>query len=279
MKLLLANGSEYTLTSMPERGSSLVNGAYIDSVKFFIAGDLATIKSEFQNQEYLSLLTVINDDKSSGGEYSGYQKLVSIGYSQEASTDEQDVFTVTLALTNDVQALIKVWNESLTKTTEKADNAVSTASAANASAENANAQVAQLVVNTDIDKMTVAEAKAFKISQSKQALSDYLATHPISSSCHGGVEATYSIVSDKQQYLISMIAVAQMAQAAGVDYKPSWNATGEECTYDWTADELQQLAFEMETVVRPLVSKQQAIETEINACKTLAKIKAVEISY
>ena len=76
-----------------------------------------------------------------------------------------------------------------------------------------------------------------------------------------------------------MIAVAEMAEKAGVSYQPSWNATGEVCTYDWTVDELKQLAFEMESFVRPLVSKQQAIETEIKACTTVEEVINVVISY
>ena len=76
-----------------------------------------------------------------------------------------------------------------------------------------------------------------------------------------------------------MITISELAIAAGVEYQPSWNATGEPCTYDWTVDELKQLAFEMESFVRPLVSKQQAIETEIKACTTVEEVINVVISY
>lgn len=277
MKLLLANGAEYEMVKDTVISSSKVNGSYIPSVKFYITGEMASIRKDFENSEATSLLTVITDNKR-GCEYSGYQKLVNIGFSPDDSTEEVDVYTVTMALMDDVKELIKTWSEQLVSNAEKVNTAVSASESAVTEAGEAKTLASSLIPNTNIDTMTLEEAKEYRIKESKTKLATYLATNPIESTCHGK-KAKYSIVSEKQQYLVSMIAIAQMAEASGVEYQPSWNATGEPCTYDWTVDQLKQLAFEMEQVVRPLISKQQTYEKDINACKSVDDVKTIEISY
>ena len=69
------------------------------------------------------------------------------------------------------------------------------------------------------------------------------------------------------------------AQQKGISYQPSWNTTGEACTYDWTLEELQQLAIEIEATVRPLISHQQALEKDILATESMDQLKAIVISY
>ena len=72
-----------------------------------------------------------------------------------------------------------------------------------------------------------------------------------------------------------MIALSQN----NPQYQPSWNAAGEESTYDWTTDELVQLSMEIEAFVRPLVTQQQALETAIqNAC-TQEELEKIAITY
>lgn len=116
------------------------------------------------------------------------------------------------------------------------------------------------------------------IAQSKRNLADYLASHTITSECHGEA-AEYSITSEKQSYLSCMIMTAQMAQSAGIDYQPSWNAAGQVCTYDWTLAQLQQLAFEIEAAVRPLVSKQQTMEMQLSAAQSLEELENIDITF
>lgn len=278
MKLLLANGSEYNSVKTPVNGSTMVDGTYVSSVSYYVTGSLESIKVDFKDEDAASLVTLVSDDKKSYGEYSGYCRLVSIAYNMESSTEE-DSFVITMALASDVKKLIESWNKSLTATTETAKNAKTIAEDTQKETTDLKSTVNSMIPNTNIDTMSLAEAKEYRIAESKSLLQEYLENNPITSTCHAGKEAKYSITSDKQQYLVSMIAVAEMAEKAGVQYQPSWNASGESCTYDWTVDELKQLAFEMETVVRPLVSKQQTIETTIRACKTISDVKAVEISY
>lgn len=134
-------------------------------------------------------------------------------------------------------------------------------------------------LRTEKNNRILNNLKESMISQSKENLEKYISAHTVTSSCHGGVEAKYSITSEKQQHLASMIMTTQMTQQAGIPYQPSWNAAGQPCTYDWTLEELTQLAMEIEAVVRPLVSKQQEIEVAINACTTIEEVMAVDITF
>lgn len=121
--------------------------------------------------------------------------------------------------------------------------------------------------------------KRQRIAQSKINLEAYLEEHPITSNCRGGADKKYSITKEKQSLLTQMILVTQLALQAGIQYQPSWNAQGEPCTYDWSIEELQQLAFEIEAVVRPLVSHQQTVEAEINATETKEAALAISIVF
>jgi hypothetical protein len=131
----------------------------------------------------------------------------------------------------------------------------------------------------NIDNMSFEELKSYYISKSKQNLADYFKTATIISECHGLVGKEYSINEDKQNRLTQMISMTMLAiQMKNTLFKPSWNATGESCDYTWTLTELQQLAFEMEAVVRPLVSKQQEVENKIKECTTKEAVLAINIA-
>ncbi|HEX3077787.1 MAG TPA: hypothetical protein VHQ24_13070 [Lachnospiraceae bacterium] len=137
----------------------------------------------------------------------------------------------------------------------------------------------QVMTTIKPETCTLEELKTYQIAKSKQNLETYLRTNPITSACHGGIEKQYSITKEKQSLLTQMVLISQMALQAGVDYQPSWNAVGEACTYDWKITELQQLAFEIEAVVRPLVGYQQIMESTINAAKSKEEILAIEITF
>lgn len=132
-------------------------------------------------------------------------------------------------------------------------------------------------INPDI--CTMEELKVYLIAKSKENLENYLATHPVTSKCHGGKEKQYSITKDKQVLLANMILMCQAAAQSGTEYQPSWNAAGEPCSYDWTVQELLQLAFEAEAVVRPLISHQQTIEAEINTASTKEDALAISVEF
>jgi hypothetical protein len=142
-------------------------------------------------------------------------------------------------------------------------------------ATTAVAEIQKKVADVNEDDLSLEDLKAYRIAQSKVNLANYLATHPVTSTAHKNTEASYSITQEKQSLLVSMIMMCTI----NPDYQPSWNATGEACTYDWTLEELQTLAADIEAVVRPLVSKQQSMEVEINAASTIAAVKKVSITF
>lgn len=133
-----------------------------------------------------------------------------------------------------------------------------------------------LISEQQAEKLAV--LKSQKIVQSKTNLEKYLQTVKLPSSCHGAEEKLYSVTSEKQQHLASMILTATMAQQSGLAYQPSWNASGEVCE-GWTLAELQQLAMEMEQMVRPLVSKQQMMEVSIQSSTSIEEVEAVDITF
>lgn len=283
MKILLSNGKEYSVAgNSVNKSYNYVNNVYTECLVINVIGTLDEVKDDFKNQENLSLISLINDEGKLSAEYNGYQKLVNISIpadTTEFGEVEGDIFKVTLALTDDVKELIKTWSKTvgdmsatIVENTDATETAVKTV-------EELKEKVDEMTYTKPISEMSLEEAIAYKIKQSKLALASFLENATITSSCHKSEEARYSVTSEKQQYLISMITISELAIAAGVEYQPSWNATGEPCSYDWTVDELKQLAFEMESFVRPLVSKQQAIETEIKACTTVEEVINVVISY
>ena len=167
---------------------------------------------------------------------------------------------------------IPVLDQAIKNATNNSKNALDQADAL-------DKRVSVLEPVTDYTTLSLEDAIAFRVKESAAALSEYLAANPITSTCHKGIAAKYSITKDKQEYLQSMISVCTLAKQSGRPYQPSWNATGEVCSYDWTIEELVQLAMEIEATVRPLVSYQQTIENQIKNCTTMDELKAVVINY
>lgn len=179
-------------------------------------------------------------------------------------------------------------------------------------------EITKSMAGVDPATLDLPDLKKYCIDKSKENLTKYLEENPISSSVHGGTIKKYTITSEKQQHLMAMILMAANMEEArmsglkqfyetqysgkesitfeefvtGVDngtistggvtfnkYQPSWNAAGEPCSYDWTLNELKQLAAEIEAVVRPLISKQQTMEVEIKAATSIEAVKAVNLSF
>lgn len=167
---------------------------------------------------------------------------------------------------------IPVLDQAIKNATNNSKNALDQADAL-------DKRVSVLEPVTDYTTLSLEDAITFRVKESAAALSEYLAANPITSTCHKGIAAKYSITKDKQEYLQSMISVCTLAKQSGTPYQPSWNATGEVCSYDWTIEELVQLAMEIEATVRPLVSYQQTIENQIKNCTTMDELKAIVINY
>lgn len=124
------------------------------------------------------------------------------------------------------------------------------------------------------EEQSLEPIKNNKISESKTALSAYLASHPLQWSDG----KYYSVTSEKQALLTSNLALYQISASAGQPFKLTWNSTGDECV-EWTYEELAALALEIGTYVKPFVSRQQELEIAIKACTTMEELNAIEINY
>ncbi len=131
--------------------------------------------------------------------------------------------------------------------------------------------------NTLNNKLTVTKKR--RIEYSKSLLKEYLLSNPIKSYVHDPKGAYYSVTEEKQTLLTKEIMMCQLAASTGMNYNASWNASGQACTYDWTMEQLIQLAGEIAAYVKPLISHQQTLESMINACETCEEITGIEISY
>lgn len=199
---------------------------------------------------------------------------------------KQNLSNTSEALEKTSSALTKVTGSDLPVMQEAIESAASAASDASEAVVDAKKdisdvsdRVTKLEPITDYTTLDLDAAKEYRVQESAAALAEYLAANPITSTCHKGTAAKYSITKDKQDYLQSMISVTTLAKQSGTPYQPSWNATGEVCSYDWTLEELVQLAMEIEATVRPLVSYQQTIEKSIKSCTSMDELKAVAINY
>lgn len=277
--LLMADGTELKLYQNEVTGTVNVNGEFVKAVTLTVVdATLEEVKTSFSDSTKTSTFTVYPENKEWDAKFSGYEILKTISLDTDLGKEYgSDVFVVTMAQSSDAKEVIKEFEKRLSLAETGIESATKTASEANDTAAAAKNAV-DVITPKDPSKMTVDELKEYKIAQSKSMLAEYLETHPIQSSCHGS-NAFYSVTSEKQQYLMSMISISEAAEAAGASYTPSWNEAGKACTYDWTVDQLKQLALEMATYVRPLVSKQQEIETKINALSTKDEILDFVISY
>jgi hypothetical protein len=129
------------------------------------------------------------------------------------------------------------------------------------------------VDETEVSKV-LEESKQSKIVESKTALSEYLASHPL----QWTDGKYYSVTSEKQALLTSNLSLYQLAISNGKTFPLKWNTTGDECT-GWKYEDLASLAMAIGTYVQPFVSRQQELELAIKACTTMDELYAIEINY
>lgn len=120
--------------------------------------------------------------------------------------------------------------------------------------------------------------QANKIQETNEKLVAYYLENPLFSTVHKAEGEYYSITAEKQTYLSHMLDLCTQAEALGIEFTPTWNATGESCE-PWTKVELQQLSLQIASKVYPAVSKQQAYEKTIKAMTDVHAIQALNISY
>ena len=259
-KLILADATEFELVDHIAQVKVMVQGANVDGIRFTVTTTtVAAVQEAFKDPVKTDVIKQAQEDGSVMSTQTGFTKLKSITRDEEAHLEGVEKLTIVMRMPEDLTDTVKSLG---TKVVELGE------------------ALAEATAPFDPHSLDLAGAKEYQVKQSELALENYLANHPVKSSVHGEKEAYYSCTLLKQQLLTQAIALAQMAvQTSNKDYKISWNATGEECTYDWTLEELVQLSFEFDAYVRPYVSAQQELENDILACSTVDEVLAVEIDY
>lgn len=122
------------------------------------------------------------------------------------------------------------------------------------------------------------DLKNEKIKLSKTMLADYIATHPLTSTAHGGVAGVYSVTEEKQSLMTSQYISYQAEKNVNPNAVLTWNETGKSCEV-WTEEEFLQLVIEIKQYVYPLVSYQQTIEEQIDAATSIQEVDEIVIDY
>lgn len=122
------------------------------------------------------------------------------------------------------------------------------------------------------------ENKRNKIYLSKELLESFLAENPLVSTAHNGTAGVYSVTKEKQMLMTSQYITYQIEKAANPESVLRWNESGKSCE-DWTEQEFLQLVLEIKAYVYPMMSYQQTLEEQIEACTTQEELDAIEIEY
>lgn len=239
--LQLNNASLYEMTELPERTTTKLNGETLKAVTCTVENtDLETVKAEFGVEFNIRTVSVLGEDKRTMTVYDGYSILRSIAIIPNV----EGTFIVVIAMPSNLADLVP----NLQARIDELEQQI----------------IDMQPVEVLPQDMELEDLKKYLINKTKADLEEYLEATPIQSDVHGGVVKNYTCTKEKQALLTQAIAVAQLhAEAGDTSYHPSWNATGEECEYNWTIEELSMLAFQMDQFVHPLVSSQQKMESFI----------------
>lgn len=302
-KLQLNDSKVFLIDSPVEQTQVKWQGKDTNAIKFVLSDTSLTpesIKTTFTDATATAKITILFENGDFATEYANYSVLANITQSMA-----DDKYSVTMAETSDLPSLISTLqsavnalSKTVTDNKSAADKAVKevgdTIDTMRISATKKDQEItkkfdnvdqnlsklnAYLPSDTPIEEMPLADAKSTQIALCKMDLEDYLEANPITSSVHGGVPKQYAITSEKQAYLGQMITMATIAAQMSLEFTPSWNASGEQCTYDWTLAELTQLAFEIEARVRPLVTYQQTVESTIKEALSAPAVAAIEWDF
>lgn len=122
------------------------------------------------------------------------------------------------------------------------------------------------------------QRKKDKIALSKAMLESFLTDNPITSMAHNNTEGIYAVTSEKQTLMMSQYMTYQIEKAVNPDATLRWNESGKSCE-EWTEHDFLELILEIKAYVYPLVSYQQTLEEQINACTAQDVLDAIEIDY
>lgn len=302
-QIKLADASTYEIPELPVETVVTRKGESLKALKFYVPTDIASggveaVKDVFGNNEKTNIIDFWEDNRHVGREYIDFTLLYNI------SVDEDNQYMITMVKETDLPSKLVILEEQVAELTEQTTVTSETV-----------ATISEKIKDVDIDTLSIDELKAYKVAESKANLAEYLNTHSVTSTAHQGIPKEYSITSEKQGYLMSMVMMCQSiseirekqiytAYTTSFDdkenvsyeeykakvesgeiqlelatFQPSWNARGEECTYDWTLEELVILGADIEARVRPLVSLQQSMESQIMSALTKEEILAVTITF
>lgn len=259
----LNDASRFKITDIIKETSTELKGVRLKALEFEICeATIETIRAKFMNEFNTRTVKLLSEQKTLMTVYNGYNILRSIATNEVEINDNPEAvpnFVIVLAQTDDAQKLIPQLNERIGELEET---------------------IIQLTVTKTPEEMELNELKTYLVTTSKLNLENYLANNPIRATVHGEEEGLYSCSLEKQTLLNNAIAMAQIHEAMGdTEYKISWNQAGEDCTYDWTKEELIALAIQIEAFVKPLISKQQKMEKDIMAATTNEEALAISLTF
>ena len=257
----LNDASLFEVTEIIKETTTKLKGVTLKAIEMELQNaDIELVRSAFSSEFNTRTVKLLSEKKITMTVYDGYSILRSIATNEQDLNEnpEKPKYTVVLAMTSDISSLVPQLQERIAEL---------------------EAEIITLTAEPDPSQMDLDQLKEYMISMSKMNLDVYLSEHPVVSTCHAGVEAEYTCTLEKQTLLNSAIAMAEIHNKLGTAYQASWNARGEECTYDWTLDELIMLAIDIEAFVKPLVSAQQSMESKINAATTKEEVFDVSISF
>lgn len=120
--------------------------------------------------------------------------------------------------------------------------------------------------------------KKSMIAYSKSELKQYLECNPLESNCHNGVFGFYSVTEEKQTLMMSQYMSYQIEKMTNPQAKLTWNETGKSCV-EWSEEEFITLILQIKNYVYPLVTYQQSLEEQINACTSMEALEKIIIDY
>ena len=131
---------------------------------------------------------------------------------------------------------------------------------------------------TELQRQALLQAKSAKVQESKDKLSEYLSTHPLISTAHGGNEGFYSVTMEKQNLIKNRYVDYQIEKMVNSEAKLYWNETGKS-SEEWSEEDFTLLMREIKSYTDPLAEYQRELEETIRNCQDINKINEIEFEY
>lgn len=259
--LLLNDATMFEISDLMEEGTTKLKGETLKSVSAKIQNaTIEKIRSAFGSEFNTRTIKLLSENKIAMTVYDNYTVLRSIATDEQSliENSENQMYVVTLAQPSDIGTIVPQLQERIVEL-EK--------------------ELLAATADPDPSQMDLDTLKEYLVDKSKENLEAFLEQNPITSSCHQNTPAVYTITFDKQTQLNSAIALCKIHEQLGDSYTPSWNCHNGQCTYDWTKTELVKLAIEIEAFVKPYISKQQSMESQIRNASTKEDAQAVSITF